>query len=267
MSKIFDCITFFDENFLVNARFEILKDVVDYFVICESNYDHKGNKKKLNFNLINKKFEKKIRYIVIEDNFPKPQDGWDSESFQREKLYEGIEDAHDEDFILFSDSDEIPNPNKLKNFSLKEKYGIFMQNIYVYKLNIFNHHESPWEGSRICKKKNLKNFTYFRKKILAKNLKKPFWKIGIEKDIRIINNGGWHFNNLYPAETISMKLKASPHIEFSSSKYSDLDVIKKKIFNLEDLYKRGHKYKKVEIDSSFPEYLLKEIKNLKNYIL
>ena len=64
-----------------------------------------------------------------------------------------------------------------------------------------------------------------------------------------------------------MKLKASPHIEFSSSKYSDLDVIKKKIFNLEDLYKRGHKYKKVEIDSSFPEYLLKEIKNLKNYIL
>ena len=72
----------------------------------------------------------------------------------------------------FLDSDEIPNPNKLKNFSLKEKYGIFMQNIYVYKLNIFNHHESPWEGSRICKKKNLKNFTYFRKKILAKNLKK-----------------------------------------------------------------------------------------------
>ena len=64
-----------------------------------------------------------------------------------------------------------------------------------------------------------------------------------------------------------MKLKASPYIEFISSKYSDLDVIKKKIFNLEDLYKRGHKYKKVEIDSSFPEYFLKEIKNLKNYIL
>ena len=51
--KVFDCITFFDENLLTNARFEILNDVVDYFVICESNFDHKGNKKKINFELKN----------------------------------------------------------------------------------------------------------------------------------------------------------------------------------------------------------------------
>ena len=44
--KIYDCITFFDENLIANARFEILKNVVDYFVICESNYDHRGKKKK-----------------------------------------------------------------------------------------------------------------------------------------------------------------------------------------------------------------------------
>ena len=36
MPKIFDCLTFFDENFLVNSRFEILNDVVDYFIIVES---------------------------------------------------------------------------------------------------------------------------------------------------------------------------------------------------------------------------------------
>ena len=48
--KVFDCITFFDENLLTNARFEILNDVVDYFIICESNFDHKGNKKKLILN-------------------------------------------------------------------------------------------------------------------------------------------------------------------------------------------------------------------------
>ena len=30
-NKIYDCVTFFDENLLVAARFEILKDVVDYF--------------------------------------------------------------------------------------------------------------------------------------------------------------------------------------------------------------------------------------------
>ena len=46
-NKIYDCITFFDENLLVNLRFEILNDVVDYFIVCESNFDHKGKKKKL----------------------------------------------------------------------------------------------------------------------------------------------------------------------------------------------------------------------------
>ena len=48
-NKIYDCITFFDENLLVNARFEILKDVVDFFIVCESKYDHRGKEKELNF--------------------------------------------------------------------------------------------------------------------------------------------------------------------------------------------------------------------------
>ena len=46
-NKIYDCITFFDENLLTNLRFEILNDVVDYFIVCESKYDHKGNSKKI----------------------------------------------------------------------------------------------------------------------------------------------------------------------------------------------------------------------------
>ena len=45
MQKIYDCLTFFDENLLVNSRFEILNDVVDYFIIVESKYDHQGKKK------------------------------------------------------------------------------------------------------------------------------------------------------------------------------------------------------------------------------
>ena len=54
--KLFDCITFFRENFITNIRFEILYDYVDYFVICESVYDHNGNKKSLNFNARSKYF-------------------------------------------------------------------------------------------------------------------------------------------------------------------------------------------------------------------
>jgi beta-1,4-mannosyl-glycoprotein beta-1,4-N-acetylglucosaminyltransferase len=48
-SKIFDCITFFRENFITNIRFEILNKYVDYFVICESKFDHNGKKKKTQF--------------------------------------------------------------------------------------------------------------------------------------------------------------------------------------------------------------------------
>ena len=50
-NKIFDCVTFFQENLLTNMRFEILNEVADYFVICESKYDHRGNNKNLNISL------------------------------------------------------------------------------------------------------------------------------------------------------------------------------------------------------------------------
>ena len=150
--KVFDCITFFDENLLTNARFEILNDVVDYFIICESNFDHKGNKKKINFELKNSKFEHKIRHLVINNNFPDLSDGWKVEKFQREEIIKGLRDAEKDDYIMYSDSDEIPNPKLIKNIDLVKKFGIFLQNFYVYKLNIFNQYETPWEGTRITKK-------------------------------------------------------------------------------------------------------------------
>ena len=150
--KIYDCITFYDENILTNLRFEILDKLVDFFVICESKYDHKGNFKKINFSLLNEKFKNKVRHIIIDDKFPS-NDGWECEKFQREKIFNGITDASNEDYIIYSDSDEIPNPNILKDFSMSQKFGIFMQQFFVYKINILNHYETPWEGSRICKKK------------------------------------------------------------------------------------------------------------------
>ena len=48
-NKIYDCITFFDENLQVNLRVNILNDYVDKFVICESRFDHKGKPKEIKF--------------------------------------------------------------------------------------------------------------------------------------------------------------------------------------------------------------------------
>ena len=106
-----------------------------------------------------------------------------------------------------------------------------------------------------------------RKKIKSKNLKQPFWKLNIEKDIEIFNDGGWHFNNLYTVEKISKKLKTFPHQEFSGEKYSSEENIYKKINNFQDLYDRGHTYQKIEIDKSYPKYFLDNISKIKDYIL
>ena len=142
-----------------------------------------------------------------------------------------------------------------------------MQKFYVYKLNIFNPHETPWEGTRICRKKDLKSFTFLRKKILKKNLNKPFWKFGVEKNIQIIEGGGWHFNNLYSPDKISKKLKTFQHTQFSGKEFSSIDTIKEKIKSLEDLFGRNHKYVKVLIDNNYPDYILKNLNLFEKHIL
>ena len=266
--KIFDCLTFYDENLLVNSRFEILNEVVDYFIVVESNYDHNGDKKKINFKLLNSKYKDKVRHVVIKENFPNLNGGWSIEAFQREKILDSIKDASNEDYIMYSDSDEIPNPLKIKNLELKKKYGIFLQNFFVYKLNIFNKFESPWQGTRICKKKHLKSITFLRKKIRLQNLKKAFWKLQYEKSIEIIDDGGWHFNNLYTPEVISKKLKNIKNIDSGlKNVHTDINTIKEKIFNLEDVFYRNHKYEKIQIDKTFPEYIRKNLDIFKNFIL
>lgn len=266
--KIFDCITFYNENLLVNSRFEILKDVVDYFVIIESSFDHKGDKKEINFKLLNPKFKDKVRHYVIKDNFTLLHDGWDIESFQREKILEFIKDASNDDYIMYSDSDEIPNPKKLENFSLKKKYAVFLQKFYVYKINVFNKFETPWQGTRICKKKYLKSITFLRKKIKLENLKKAFWKLQYEKSIEFIENGGWHFNNLYNSEIISKKLQNIKHVDRGlKNVHIDRDIIEKKILNLEDVFHRNHKYEKIEIDETFPDYIRNNLSIFTDFIL
>ncbi len=113
-NKVFDCITFFNENLLANARFEILKDVVDYFIVCESQFDYRGKKKKINFKLINNKFKDRVRHLVLTDRFPNLKDLWKSEEYQREAIFRSLNDANADDLIMYSDSDEIPNPEVLK---------------------------------------------------------------------------------------------------------------------------------------------------------
>lgn len=263
--KIFDCITFFRENFITNLRFEILNEAVDYFVVCESKFDHKNNKKSLNFRLLNNKFKSKLIYLVLEDKFIS-KDPWKNQAKQREFLFEGLKIANKDDLIMFSDPDEIPRPESLINFKISSKYGIFLQDCFCYKFNIFNKYETPWEGTRICKFKDLKSFDYMRQNIKAKNLKKALWKFYVEKDICLIKNGGWHFNSLMDAKEISLKLKTFAHENFAGDEYSNIDVIKKNILEKKDLFKRNNLYETIKLDKSFPKYIIENKIKLNEWI-
>ena len=66
--KLVDAFMYFDEDLMLDLRLNILNDIVDTFVIAEATKDHAENDKKLNFNIKNfKKFENKIKYIIVED--------------------------------------------------------------------------------------------------------------------------------------------------------------------------------------------------------
>ena len=119
---IFDCFQYFNEEHIVDLRFNILNKDVDFFVIVESTVNHQGQKRKLHFD-INKynKFKNKIIYIEVDDtpeNIKKPHAGGESlvEQHQRNSITKGLKKSQDNDLIILSDVDEIPNLEKLKFF-------------------------------------------------------------------------------------------------------------------------------------------------------
>ena len=174
--------------------------------MCESRYDHRGIEKKINFNKsIFPKFENKINHLILEEKFPTKNIPWQNQAFQREYLFNGLKKADENDLIMFSDPDEIPNPKKLKNIKMKKKYAIFLQNMYTYKFNIFNQYESLWEGTRICKKKDLKSIDWLRQKVLAKNKlflentskNRLFYVLGCKNPIKSLANGLLFLHHTY----------------------------------------------------------------------
>ena len=95
--KIYDCFIFFNENLLTEIRFNILDKFVDYFVVCESYYDHRGNKKGYLFDLNKfKKFNDKIIYVQI-DEFQENLGVWEIQDYQRNFLKNGLKNTKPDD--------------------------------------------------------------------------------------------------------------------------------------------------------------------------
>ena len=264
---IYDCFQYFNEEHIVDLRLNILDKHVDYFVISESTKTHQGKEKKINFDIKKfKKFEHKIIFVIAD--YDKKIDfenhtGGESpvEQHQRNNLMEGIKDAAPDDFIILSDSDEIPDFNKIQNINNNKRFIAFSQKMFMYKLNLQNLRESNWIGSKITKKKYISSMQDLR------NLKfkdYPFWRI--DKMNQQIINGGWHFSYLQSPQQIITKIRSFSHGEFNDENLNEKSV-EEKILKNEDIFGRNNELKKIKIDNSFPEYIVKNKEKLSKWII
>ncbi len=257
---IYDCFSYLDEDLLLDLRLNILNDFVDFFVIVEGNKTWQNNSKKLKFD-INKysKFKNKIKYIKVED-LPEGEDPYKRENYQRNSILRGLSNADNEDIIMISDLDEIPNPKVLTNFKKEMKYAAFKQKHFYYKFNLQSNNYPYWYGTRICIKKFLKSPQWLRD---LKFKKRPFWRIDKLRLNNIIDEGGWHFCNLKKPDLLLYKYQnlceTNDPINFKEKidkKFLDINEISKRIELGHDIIGRKDNFSKVELDNSFPNYLL-----------
>ena len=288
--KIYDCFMYFDEEVVADVRLHTLNEFVDYFVIVESKFTHKGELRKLKFD--HKKFEKfkdKIIYIIDEKVYPQTQeiqteDSEDEKSIklifnatyrengQRNLLHTGLKEANDEDLILISDVDEIPKLTGLNFKNINEKIILFKQDMFYYKFNLWLPN-LIWTGTKACRKKNLINPQWLRN---IKDRKYSFFRIDTLfsstkfNNIKIINDGGWHFTNIKTPKEIELKFRSYlHHREFdlnplSANQIGEIIKNKKAIYDLKvdktlNKFGNGDVLKKFELNK-LPGYIIKNQK-------
>ena len=279
----------------MDLRFNTLNPYVKKFIVVESIYSHSGQKKKLNFNINDyPEFKNKIEYIVIKeepddivqgDELIKNPHNKRLNSLKRieqsyDSMIKGIDDAKEEDLILLSDNDEIPN---LSSFSIedlkKTDYVIFKQLFFYYKFNLF-YDRIPWFGTKGCKKKKLKNFSTIRN---IKNKRYPFWRLDTyfsnvkQTNLKIIEKGGWHFTNIKTPEELFEKFSNFGHHDEFEQANLDVDKIKEKVSNNEvfydhladkgssDRWSDNYKLKKIDL-KYLPKYLIENSEKFKDWI-
>ena len=294
--KIFDCFMYFDEEMVLDIRLNILDAFVDHFVIVESKYNHKGEKRKLLFNKEKfSKFENKIIYLIYDEipskvtsikfndsektkNTKYIMNALYRENEQRNYIINGLTKASDDDIIFVSDVDEIPKIDDINFDKLNNKIMLFKQDMFYYKFNL-SLPNIKWTGSKACRKKNLISPQWLRN---IKDRKYPFFRLDTffsnKKyiNVEIVKDGGWHFSNIKTAKEIKHKLRSYLHhkefddVPLSVQEIDKLVQSKRAIYDLK-VDKRVNKIgngsilKKFEINK-LPNYIQANQNNLKDWI-
>ena len=294
--KIFDCFMYFDEDIVLDVRLNYLDKYVDKFIIIESKYNHKGEKRTPLFNIDKfKKFENKIKYILKNEIPPgieniKADDNkseiyrksifnaWKRENLQRNQISEGLSDAQEEDWVIISDLDEIPNLSEIKLKNINDNFVFFKQDMMYYKFNL-RLENYIWVGSKACKMKNLESPQWIRD---IKDRKYSWWRVDTYfskkkyNNILFVENGGWHFSYLKNPKDIEKKLKSYlHHIDYDLNPVGEKGIQeminnKKTIYNIkadqkENKFDGTNKLNKININL-LPSYILENKDKLKDWI-
>ena len=287
---------YFDEDLLLDLRLNYLDKFVDKFIIIECNYNHKGETKKPRFRKEKyKKFENKIEYILLKEQ-PEDIEGIDindneietndkyilnavkRENFQRNYIKNCLSEASENDWIIISDLDEIPNLKNVNFDNINNQFIFFKQDIMYYKLNL-KLENCTWIGTRACRMKNLESPQWLRN---IKDRSYPWWRLDTlfsknkYRNIKFIDNGGWHFSYLKTPEEIEKKLKSYLHHReyelnpIGVDKIKNLIEQKETVYNLKtdqrlNQFNSGNKLNKIDINL-LPKYILENKDKLKKWI-
>ena len=246
--KVYDCFIFNHEIELLELRLNILDSVVDKFILTEGDTTFSGNPKE-SFYLKNKerfsKWEDKIIHNFI--SVPDLKIPWDREIYSRNSMIKLDNLFEDDDIILTSDIDEIPNPEVLihkDEWINNDTHFTFQQNCYVYYLN--NFYSENWFGTRAC------TYNFFKTTNKTVDDIRECTENQSEVTGYIITNGGWHFTYCGGTQQIKQKIDSFCDLQYNTPEVTE--NISKNLENNQDIFFRHWmQYRKVDIDDSFPD--------------
>lgn len=298
--KVYDSFLFFNELDLLELRLTMLDPYVDYFVLSECDHTFSGNKKPFYFeknkhlftkfldkiihiknhnsgdyeNLVNTHTENKkqvydriTQYFSKVKNSPETDYGqphWCRDYLHREFVSLGLSDCNDDDIIMLSDLDEIPNPTSIKdikNLPLEISNHCLYLDCHNYFIN--NLSSTNWMGTVITTYGKLKQDSIC-------NLRRNRGS-GV-----MIENGGWHLSFVGGSDRIKYKISSYGHQEFNNNIV--LLDIENKINTNTDIFSRSgknndkekfyyDKLKKIDLDGYYPNEIVELVKNKFPYLI
>ena len=265
---IYDCFIFYNELELLEMRLNELDDIIDYFVVVEATQTFQGDEKPLYFKENREKFSEfsdKIIYHTVE--YPSDLNtSWGREYYLRDSIKTALShktNIQHQDKVIISDADEIPSTSGIKTALDSNGVNIFSQvhHYYFYNMRIKGNYR--WLGPVMSDYGTFTSGQDFRDRrpsnhqiLGSKMLLEILLTIKYKQKINIITNGGWHFSYLGDVNDIIDKVETFSHEEYNKDKYKNEEYIQKAIEEGQDLFGRDREYEVMEIDETYPRYLV-----------